>query len=49
MVPTWKLGQSACFQHIVHLTVDGSGWEYSAVAHKGRSFLWQLLPCAGAL
>lgn len=44
-----EIGQSACFQHIVHLTVDGSGRSISAVAHKHEVFFGSLLPCAGTL
>lgn len=44
-----EIGQSACFQHIVHLTVDGSGRSISAVAHKHEVSLAAFLPCAGTL
>ena len=37
-----EIGQSACFQHIVHLTVDGSGRSISAVAHKHEVFFGSL-------
>lgn len=34
-----EIGQSACFQHIVHLTVDGGTGGIGAVP-QGRSVLW---------
>lgn len=35
-----EIDQSACFQHIVHLTVDGGTGGYRCRGPQGRSVLW---------
>lgn len=45
-----EIGQSACFQHIVHLTVDGGTGGIGAVAHKDEVFFGSFLAlCRGVV